>query len=65
MVVQGYESNLGEPLRAVKEDVEKEWKGKVETLEKELEGNKEWVKEVLRELEREKLVRPSFICRSV
>lgn len=52
-------------MRAVKEDVEKEWKGKVETLEKELEGNKEWVKEVLRELEKEKLVCPSFIDRSV
>lgn len=55
--VQGYEENLGEPLRAVKEDVEKEWIGKVESLEKELEGSREWVKEVLKELEKEKALR--------
>jgi len=60
LVIQGYEENLGEPLRAVKEDVEKEWKGKVESLEKELEGNKEWVREVLKEFEREKQVRFFF-----
>ena len=58
-VVQGYEENLGEPLRAVKEDVEKEWKAKVEILEQELEGSKEWVKEVLKELEKEKQVSSS------
>ncbi|KAF7768661.1 hypothetical protein Agabi119p4_7904 [Agaricus bisporus var. burnettii] len=28
IVVKGYEENIGEPLRAVKEDVEKEWKDK-------------------------------------
>jgi len=56
-VVQGYEENLGEPLRAAKEDVEKEWKAKVEILEQELEGSKEWVKEVLKELEKEKQLR--------
>jgi centromeric protein E len=56
LVVQGYEANLGEPLRAVKEDVEKEWKAKVEALEQELENEKEWVKEVVKELEKEKQV---------
>jgi centromeric protein E len=54
--VQGYEENLGEPLRAVKEDVEKEWRGKVESLEQELDGSRAWVIEVLKELEKEKQV---------
>ncbi|CAG8656461.1 5351_t:CDS:2, partial [Acaulospora colombiana] len=57
LTVQGYEAHLGEPLRAVKEDVEKEWKEKVELLEKELGSNKEWVKEIVKELEREKQAR--------
>lgn len=30
IVVKGYEENLGEPLRAVKGDVEKEWNAKFE-----------------------------------
>ena len=30
IVVKGYEDNLGEPLRAVREDVEKEWAAKRE-----------------------------------
>ena len=30
LVVRGYEENLGEPLRQVKEDVEKEWIARLE-----------------------------------
>jgi centromeric protein E len=56
LAVQGYESHLGEPLRVVKEDVEKEWKEKLDLLERELESNKEWVREVVKELEKEKQV---------
>jgi centromeric protein E len=58
IVVQAYEANLNleEPLTAVKEDVEKEWKGKVEQLEKELEDSKQWVQQLVKELEREKQV---------
>lgn len=61
IVVQGYEANLnlGEPLTAVREDVEKEWKSKVEVLEKDLEHNKAWVQELIKELEREKQVSSS------
>ncbi|KAG8761357.1 Kinesin-like protein kip2 [Serendipita sp. 396] len=55
--VQGYEENLGEPLRQVKEDVEKEWKGVVERLEKELRESKGWAKELISDLEKEKQVR--------
>jgi hypothetical protein len=50
-VVQGYEE-----LKAIKQDIERGWKGKVEILEQELQGRKEWVREVLKELEKEKLV---------
>ena len=30
IVVKGYEDNLGEPLRAVREDVESEWQVKLD-----------------------------------
>ena len=34
IVVKGYEENLGEPLRAVREDVEKEWGTKLYSSER-------------------------------
>lgn len=57
IVVQGYEANAGEPLVAVKEDVEKEWIDKLNALEHQLEESKSWAKEMTKELESEKRVR--------
>jgi hypothetical protein len=60
IVVRGYEDNLGEPLRAVREDVEKEWEVKVEA-ERKLRLEKEaWANELVRQLEKEKKVCGNF-----
>lgn len=56
LVIAGYEDNLGEPLRQVKEDVEKEWKVKVDAERKIREEKEAWANELVRELEREKQV---------
>lgn len=56
MVNARYEENLGSPLRAVKEDVEKEWKGRVEALEKKAKEKDEYVRECEKALEKEKQV---------
>jgi hypothetical protein len=61
IVVRGYEDNLGEPLRAVREDVEKEWEGKVEEERKKREEAEAWAGEVVRALEKEKKV-CGFLC---
>ncbi|TDL20830.1 kinesin-domain-containing protein [Rickenella mellea] len=54
IVVRGYEENLGEPLRAVREDVEREWAGRLEK-EMRLRVEKEaWAEELVRQLEKEK-----------
>lgn len=54
--IDGFEAHLGEPLRQTREDVEKEWKQRVEE-EKRLREEKEiWANELVRELEREKRV---------
>ena len=57
MVIRGYEENLGEPLRAVKEDVEKEWIVKVEEEKRVKEEKETWASELVKELEKEKKVR--------
>ncbi|KZV88256.1 kinesin-domain-containing protein [Exidia glandulosa HHB12029] len=57
IVVRGYEDNLGEPLRAVREDVEREWIGKVEEERKVREEKEAWAQELIRQLEREKQLR--------
>ncbi|KAH9851824.1 kinesin-domain-containing protein [Lenzites betulinus] len=57
IVVKGYEENLGEPLRAVREDVEKEWSGR---LEKEIRAREEkevWADELVKQLEKERKAR--------
>ena len=56
VVVRGYEENLGEPLRAVKEDVEKEWIAKVEEERKVKDEKDAWANELMKQLEREKQV---------
>ncbi|KAF5348512.1 hypothetical protein D9756_009565 [Leucocoprinus leucothites] len=57
IVVKGYEENLGEPLRAVKEDVEKEWKDKLEAEAKKREEKERWADELVMQLEKEKNMR--------
>lgn len=57
IVVKGYEENLGEPLRAVKEDVEKEWKDKLEAEMKKREEKERWADELVKQLEKEKKAR--------
>ncbi|KAL4251230.1 Kinesin-like protein [Abortiporus biennis] len=57
IVVKGYEENLGEPLRKVKEDVEKEWSDKVEKETKLREEKEAWADELVKQLEKEKKLR--------
>ncbi|KAG1901392.1 P-loop containing nucleoside triphosphate hydrolase protein [Suillus fuscotomentosus] len=57
IVVCGYEDNLGEPLRAVREDVEKEWVGKLEEEVKKREEKEAWAAELVRQLDKEKKLR--------
>lgn len=59
IVVAGYEENLGEPLRAVREDVEKEWIAKVEEEKKKREEKEIWAEELVRQLDKEKKVSQS------
>ena len=62
IVVRGYEDNLGEPLRAVREDVEKEWVDKFDKEVKLREQKEEWAAELVRQLEKEKKVCWLFEC---
>ncbi|TEB23012.1 kinesin-domain-containing protein [Coprinellus micaceus] len=57
IVVAGYEQNLGEPLRAVKEDVEREWKVKLDEEIRKREEKDKWAEELVKELEKEKKAR--------
>lgn len=57
IVVKGYEDNLGEPLRKVKEDVEKEWADKLEHEVKLREEKTVWADELVKQLEKERKVR--------
>ena len=56
MVVKGYEDNLGAPLRAVREDVEREWCGRLAAEEAKRKEAEEWATELTHALEREKKV---------
>ncbi|KAK0202275.1 kinesin-like protein [Desarmillaria ectypa] len=57
IVVRGYESNLGEPLRAVREDVEREWKVRVDDEIRKKEEKERWADELVKQLEKEKQMR--------
>lgn len=57
IVVRGYEDNLGEPLRKVKEDVESEWIGRLEEEIRKREEQERWSEELVRQLDRERKVR--------
>ena len=56
IVVKGYEENLGEPLRAVREDVESEWQVKLDEEVKRRQEKEAWADELVKQLEREKKV---------
>ncbi|KAF8988526.1 kinesin motor domain-containing protein [Cyathus striatus] len=57
IVVRGYEENLGEPLRKVKEDVEREWKEKFDEEARKREEKERWAEEVVKQLDKEKKAR--------
>ncbi|OSX59774.1 hypothetical protein POSPLADRAFT_1048250 [Postia placenta MAD-698-R-SB12] len=57
IVVNGYEDNLGEPLRAVREDVEREWITKLEAEVRRREEKEAWADELVKQLEKEKKTR--------
>jgi centromeric protein E len=61
IVVRGYEDNLGEPLRAVREDVEREWEEKVEEERKKRRAAEVWGEELVKALEKEKKVCGVFV----
>ncbi|THH28271.1 hypothetical protein EUX98_g5913 [Antrodiella citrinella] len=56
-VINGYEDNLGEPLRQVKEDVEREWSAKLEKETKLREEKEAWADVLVKQLEKEKKTR--------
>ncbi|KAI9568450.1 P-loop containing nucleoside triphosphate hydrolase protein [Boletus coccyginus] len=57
IVVRGYEDNLGEPLRQVREDVEREWETRLAAEVKRREEKEVWATELVRQLEKEKKLR--------
>ncbi|KAI6139301.1 P-loop containing nucleoside triphosphate hydrolase protein [Pisolithus tinctorius] len=57
IVVRGYENNLGEPLRQVKEDVEREWGERLQAEVQKREEKEAWATELVRQLEKEKRAR--------
>ncbi|KAF9565092.1 kinesin-like protein [Agrocybe pediades] len=60
IVVRGYEDNLGEPLRKVKEDVEKEWADKLEEEQRKTEKSEKWAEGLVKALEKEKKARQTL-----
>jgi len=57
VVVRECEENMTRSLIAVKEDVEKEWKNKLDTEVRRWEEKERWVDELVKELEKEKRAR--------
>ncbi|KAG6332456.1 hypothetical protein ID866_6634 [Astraeus odoratus] len=57
IVVRGYEDNLGEPLRQVKEDVEREWGERLQAEVRKREEKEAWAAELVRQFEKEKRTR--------
>ena len=62
MINDGYEANLGAPMRKVAEDVEKEWQPKVDEWRRKEEEARLFAVEISRKLEREMAVSPSVLC---
>ena len=59
IVVKGYEENLGEPLRAVREDGEKEWAQKLEAETRLRQEKEVWADELVKQLDKERRARVS------
>lgn len=57
IVVKGYEENLGEPLRAVREDVEKEWSQKLADEVRVRQEKEVWADELVKQLDKERKAR--------
>ncbi|TBU48538.1 kinesin-domain-containing protein [Dichomitus squalens] len=57
IVVKGYEDNLGEPLRAVREDVEKEWAQKLEAETRLRQEKEAWADALVKQLDKERRMR--------
>ncbi|KAI0697920.1 kinesin-domain-containing protein [Cytidiella melzeri] len=57
ITIKGYEDNLGEPLRKVKEDVGREWAEQVEREVKLREEKTIWADELVKQLEKERKAR--------
>lgn len=57
IAISGYENNLGEPLRQVREDVEREWEDRFAAEVKRREEKEAWANELVKQLEKEKKVR--------
>ncbi|KAI0754881.1 kinesin-domain-containing protein [Daedaleopsis nitida] len=57
IVVRGYEENLGEPLRAVREDVEREWIARLEKETRLREEKEVWAEELVKQLDKERKLR--------
>ncbi|KAF8125154.1 P-loop containing nucleoside triphosphate hydrolase protein [Boletus edulis] len=57
IVVRGYEDNLGEPLRQVREDVEREWESRLAVEVKRREEREAWAAELVKQLDKEKKAR--------
>ncbi|TFK52657.1 kinesin-domain-containing protein [Heliocybe sulcata] len=57
IIVAGYEDHLGEPLRAVREDVEREWEVKLEKEAKLRREKEVWAEELVKQLEKERKMR--------
>lgn len=61
--LRGFEANLGEPLRKVKEDVQAEFKEEIARMEAAIQEKEAWAAELVRQIEREKQVSRDISCR--
>lgn len=65
MINEGYEANLGAPMRKVAEDVEKEWQPKVDKWKRKEEEARLFAVEISKKLEKEMAVSCRSACRPV
>jgi centromeric protein E len=63
--LSGFEANLGEPLRKVKEDVEAEFRDQIKEMEEKLRDKEAWSSELVRQIEREKQVCAKYTYTSI
>jgi len=56
IIIKDYKDNLGELLRAAREDVESEWQVKLDEEVKKRQEKEAWADELVKQLEKEKKV---------